>query len=127
MPQSVPKEFLTLVNQSVIVTDTHAATEFPKFGCVIIPCSVSLYIGLHMKLFVELLEENTFNKLPSLWVAHHIDLPSLGNNTVFYDARVADQRIDAITGHHRDRVAVVNSMCRVFLGFFCASNHEQCS
>ena len=37
-----------------------------------------------------------------------VDIPSLGDDTIFYHSRVGDKGVDSVGGHHRHRVAVVD-------------------
>jgi len=48
-------------------------------------------------------------------LAGGVHIPTLRDNTVFDDTRVADQRIDSIGDHDRDRVTLVNSRGGVLL------------
>ena len=54
-----------------------------------------------MELFVKLFEEDALLERPSGGFTHCVDIPAFGDNLVFDDPRVADERVDAIAGHHR--------------------------
>ena len=68
-----------------------------------------------MEFLVELLEENTLFEQPVRGILNHVHIPALGYNLVFDHAAVANQRINAIRRHHRHRIAVVYSSCRVLV------------
>ena len=65
VPQAVPIEFLTLINQAVDIADAHPPPQMPQLLLVVLPCCIGLHISLDMKLLVELLEEDTLLKCPS--------------------------------------------------------------
>ena len=69
-----------------------------------------------MELLVELFEEDAFFEGPAGWLSDRVHVPSFGDDTVFDDARVADEGVDTVGGHHRDRVTIVDGRGRVFLG-----------
>ena len=68
-----------------------------------------------MELLVELFEEDAFFEGQAGWLSDRIHVPTFGDDTVFDDARVADEGVDTVGGHHRDRVTIVNSRSRVLL------------
>ena len=124
MFQTVPVEFLRLIEKSVDITDTYPATQMPEFDLVVIPCRICLDITLGMELLIELFEEHPFLEGPSRGLAHCIDIPTLCDNLVFDDAGVTDQRVNPVGGHHRGRVPVVDSRRSVFLHFRACANEE---
>ena len=74
-----------------------------------------------MEVLVELFKEDTFLECPTGGLLDHIHVPSLGDNLIFDDARIADEGVDAIGDHHRHGIAVVDGRSRMFLSLFAGS------
>ena len=115
MFDTVPEKFLTGIDESLDITDAHSSTQLPQPQLVEVPRRVGLYIGLHMKLLVELLKEDAFHKLPSRGMAHGVHVPALRNNAVFDHARVADQRVHTVCGHHRGGILWIDGTGNMLL------------
>ena len=111
MGNTVPEQFFASEYKSVYITYAHSSTQFPQFLLIIIPRSIGLYITFYMKLLIKLFKENALFKSPTTGVLHGIDIPPFSNDAVFDDTRVADEGVDTITCHHRDRVTVTHSRC----------------
>ena len=100
MLHAIPEEFLAGVDKAIDIADTNTPSQVPEFLLVEIPGCVGLDISLNMELLVELLKEDTFLKGPAGWLSDGVHVPTLGDNTVFDDTRVADEGVHTIGSHH---------------------------
>jgi len=73
----------------------------PQLLLVEIPRCIGLNIGLNMEFLIELFKENALLKSPSRRVLYGVYVPALGNDLIFNDAAVADERVDTIRRHYR--------------------------
>ena len=114
MFQTVPPKLLTLVEQTIDIADANSSTKMPEFLLVIIPSRISLNVCLNMELLVKLFKKHTLLKGPAARFPDGIHIPPLSDNLVFDDTRVADKGVDAIGGHHRYRVTIVDGRSCMF-------------
>ena len=115
MLNAIPVKFFTLINQSVAIADADSATQFPQTLLVVVPRCICLNVSLHMKLFVKLFEENALHKLPPVRLLDGVDFPPLCHDTILNHARITNQRVHTIRGHHRNAVFRIDSRSRVLL------------
>jgi hypothetical protein len=122
--ETVPEEFLRLVDETIDITDTNPSTKMPELLLVIVPGSVGLDIPFSMELLVKLFEEYSLLKCPSRWLPDSIHIPSLCYNLVFDYSRVTDKGINAIAGHHRGRVTIIDRRSGVLLHFRAGGDNK---
>ena len=122
MLDTIPEELLTAEHETVDIADEHTATQFPELLLVVIPRAIGLNIALNMELLVELLHEDALLESPTGRLAHGVDIPALGYNLILDNARVGDKRIDAIAGHHRHGVTVIDGRSRMRLLLITGGN-----
>ena len=79
-----------------------------------------------METLVKLFQKQSLVEYPSRGLAVLVDLPSLGDNTVLDDARVGNERVDAIGYHHRHRIAGIDGGSCVLLLFLTGDAEKGC-
>ena len=84
----VPIEFIALECQALWIQDTHPAMELLLTDFIEIDSRVALDVSLDVHLLIELSEQNAFIEYPAGRVPSLIDLPTLGNKSVFYDSGI---------------------------------------
>ena len=82
----VPIQLFAEKLQSVFGQDAYPPTKFPQLLLVVVIGGISLNVGLHMELLVELGHEDTLVHNPTRRVHILIHFPALGNNTVLDNA-----------------------------------------
>ena len=121
----IPCKLLAHKAQAVLGENSHTTIEFPYSELVEIISRVALYITVDMKLVVELLQEYAFVKNPLRRMLVDIHLPSLSNNAILDDARIADECVDTIRSHHCHGVACPDGRsCMLHLLLTCSHQQE---
>ena len=77
-----------------------------------------------MELLVKLLEENTLDERPPRRLPHLVYIPPFRHYAILDHSRIGYERIDTITHHDRNRIAVMDGRgCMFFL--FGTRQHPQ--
>ena len=86
MLQSVPIEFLRLIEQPVHIPYSNAPTQMPQFLLVVIPTCIGLNKGFGMEFLIELLKKHALLKSPTGGLADRIDIPTFCDNAILDDS-----------------------------------------
>ena len=122
----IPIELLAGETQSVVGKNVYSTAQFSQSAFIIIIRSVALDVGLYMETLVKLFQKQSLVEYPSRGLAVLVDLPSLGDNAVLDDARVGNERVDAIGNHHRHRIAGIDGGSCVLLLFLTGDAEKGC-
>ena len=108
MSDAIPEKFLTGINESVDITNPDTSTQMPQTFLVVVPCRVGLYVAFDMEFVIKLFQEDALHEFPARGILDGVHVPTLGDDAILDDTRVGNQGIDAVAGHHRDRVPVID-------------------
>lgn len=108
MLQLVPIQLLRRKAQAVFRENPDARPQFPKTLLVEVICRITLYVSIHMKLLIKLFKKKSLVENPARRIAVLVYLPPLGDNTVFYDAGIGNERINPVGCHYGHGVARLN-------------------